>query len=148
MSFKSTKSKAAVSLSLIFFINIYSCCVFKTDTPDLRITGQNFPASASVNQTFNLSFTVANISDGECDAEKTNSSLVNLRMINRQSGHVQVNNTATLNQLENNQAQTTPFSVNIGTAGTYDLTFIVDPNNTSGQANRNNDTLRGVVLIQ
>lgn len=136
------------TVTFILILNIYSCCLFKTDSPDLRITGQNVPPSAGVSQTFSMSFTVSNISAGECDAAKSNSSAVNLKMVNRASGFVQVNNTYEMNPLENNSSQTFPVTANIGTAGTYDLTFTVDPNNTSGESNRNNNTYTAVVIIQ
>lgn len=139
-----------ISTNVIFIfllVNFCSCCLFKTDSPDLRITGQNIPSSAHVNQTFSLSFTVTNNSSGDCDAAKSNQSIVNLKMVHRETGYLQVNNTYTLNPLDNDQSQTFPISVDIGTAGTYDLTFVVDPNNTSGESNHNNNTYTAVVII-
>ena len=138
-------SLSCFSFLLMFLIS--SCCVFKTDSPDLRQTGQNFPSSANANQTFSLSFTVANISSGECDASTTNQSSVNLKMVNSMTGFLQVNNTYTLNPLDNNGSQTINATVNIGTAGTYNLTFTIDPNNTSGQSNRQNDIYTATIII-
>jgi len=133
----------------IFFLNFSACCIFKTDNPDLRIIGQNFPAVVSVNQTFFPTFTVGNYSDGECEAAATTQSIVNLRMVNRASGNVQVNNSYTLNPLANNATQVfNNISVTIGTAGTYDLTFTVDPNHVSGEVNQNNNTVTGSIIVQ
>lgn len=132
---------------LFSLLLLSSCCIFKTDNPELRITSQSFPGSANANSTFTVSFTVANISSGECDAATSNTSSVNLKMVNRATGYLQVNNNTTLNQLSNEQFQTINNTVNIGTPGTYDLTFTVDPNNTSGETNRNNNVFTGVIII-
>jgi len=143
------KLKIIYFLSFIFFINISACCIFKTDNPDLRIIGQNFPSIVSTGQTFHPTFTVGNYSDGDCDAATTTQSIVTLRMVNRATGFLQVNNTYTLNSLENNATQVfNNISVNIGTAGTYDLTFTVDPNHTSGEVNQNNNTVTGTIIVQ
>ncbi len=136
-----------MSITTVGLLNLNSCCLVNTNDPDLRNTGQNFPSSAGVNQRFGLSFTVGNFSTGECEAAATNQSSVNLRMINRESGHVQVNDPLTLNSLGDNASQNFVFSVIIGTAGTYDLTFTVDPNNTSGEKVRTNNVYTGVVVI-
>lgn len=141
------KIKFLPRISFFLLIFISSCCLFKTDSPDLRITGQNFPSTANANQTFSISFTIANISSGECDAAATNESSVNLKMVNRATGYLQVNNTYALTSLDNNISRTITATVNIGTAGTYDLTFIVDPNNTAGQSNRLNDTYTATIII-
>lgn len=136
-----------IFIFIVGLLKFNSCCIIKTNDPDLRITGQNFPSSAGVNQRFGLAFTVGNFSTGECEASATNQSSVNLRMVNRETGHVQVNDPLTLNALGNNATQNFAFTVIIGTAGTYDLTFVVDPNNTSGEKDRNNNTYTGVVVI-
>ncbi|MEO8665469.1 MAG: hypothetical protein ABI462_08220, partial [Ignavibacteria bacterium] len=99
------------------------------------------------NQTFSLSFTVANITSEECDAETSNQSSCVLKMVNNATGFLQVNNSYTLNALANNASQTINATVNIGTAGTYTLTFTIDPNNTAGQSNRQNDIYTGTVVI-
>ncbi len=83
---KSNRLKIIYSFSFIFFINISACCIFKTDNPDLRIVGQNFPSSVGVGQTFHPAFTVGNYSDGECDAATTTQSIATLRMVNRATG--------------------------------------------------------------
>lgn len=135
--------------TFMIFINISACCIFKTDNPDLRIIGQNFPSTVGVNVTFFPTFTVGNYSDGDCDASATTQSIVNFRMVNRTSGVVQVNNSYTLNSLENNGTQVfNNISVIIGTAGTYDMTFTVDPNHVSGEVNRNNNTFTGTIIVQ
>ncbi len=60
-----------------------------------------------------------------------------------------LNNTETLDPLDNNETQGFTFSIIIGPEGigTYNLTFVVDPNNTTGDADRNNNTLTGVVVV-
>ncbi len=128
---------------------ISSCCIFSTDPPDLRITGQNYPSQVSANQRFNLTFSVGNFSNGDCNAEKTSQGVVNLKLINQVTGAVQVNNDQVLNPLDFNATQTFDFSVIIGpeNAGTYNMIFIVDPNNTSGDANRNNNTQTGIIIV-
>lgn len=146
---KVTILKISSLLILLFTFTISSCCLFETDNPDLRIVGQNFPAQVSVNQTFHPQFTVGNYSDGDCDAARTSQSIVNLKMVNQATGFVQVNNNYTLNPLDNNATQVfNEISVNIGTAGTYDLTFTVDPNNTSGEKNQNNNKITGIIIVQ
>jgi len=146
---KKNSIKIIYFLSFIFLINISACCIFKTDNPDLRIIGQNFPSVVSVSQTFHPTFTVGNYSDGDCDAATTTQSIVTLRMVNRATGFLQVNNTYTLNSLEHNATQVfNNISVNIGTSGTYDLTFTVDPNHTSGEVNQNNNTITGTIIVQ
>lgn len=137
--------------STIFFslLIISSCCIFKTDPPDLRITGQNYPSSVNANQRFDLFYTVGNFSSGDCDADNTSQSIVNLKMINQVTGAIQVNNNQTLNSLSNNSTQSFTFSVIIGpeNAGTYNVIFTVDPNNTSGSVNTNNNTNTGVIVV-
>lgn len=146
---KKNSLKIIYFLSFIFFINISACCIFKTDNPDLRIIGQNFPSTVGVNVTFNPTFTVGNYSDGECDAASTKASIVLFRMVNRATGFVQVNNTYTLNALDNQVTQVfNNISVTIGTTGTYDMTFTVDPNHTSGEINQNNNTISGTIIVQ
>ncbi|MEO6695682.1 MAG: hypothetical protein ABIY50_13805 [Ignavibacteria bacterium] len=146
---KQKTQKIIYFISFIFFLNITSCCIFKTDNPDIRIIGQNFPSVVSVNQTFSPTFTVGNYSDGECDAATTTQSIVTFRMINRGTGSVQVNNTYTLNALDGNATQVfNNITVTIGTAGTYDLTFTVDPNHTSGDINQNNNVITGTIIVQ
>jgi len=146
---KSNRLKIIYSFSFIFFINISACCIFKTDNPDLRIVGQNFPSSVGVGQPFHPTFTVGNYSDGECDAATTTQSIATLRMVNRATGFLQVNNTYTLISLEHNATQVfNNISVNIGTAGTYDLTFTIDPNHTSGEVNHNNNIVTGTIIVQ
>ncbi|MDZ4710771.1 MAG: CARDB domain-containing protein [bacterium] len=145
---KIKKYLSAFNIFIFFAISFSACCVFKTDNPDIRIIGQNFPSTAGVGRTFSLSFTVTNKSDGDCDASTTNVSSVNLKMVNRATNVPQVNNNVTMNALANDAQQVFPFTVNIETAGTYDMTFTVDPNNTSGEVNRNNNTFTGVIIVQ
>lgn len=141
--------RIATSIAFLLLLNFVSCCIFKTEDPDLRITGQNFPSRVSVNQTFHPTFTVGNYSNGDCEAATTTQSIVNLRMVNRGTGQVQVNNNYTLNALENGQTQLfNSISVTIGTAATYDLTFTVDPNHTSGERTYENNTISGEVIVQ
>lgn len=141
----------AYSRSLIFLslLMISSCCIFQSDPPDLRITGQNYPSTVNANQNFDLTFIVGNFSNGDCDAEASTQGVVNLKLINRVTGAIQVNNTETLNPLSNNSTQTFIFSVIIGpeNAGTYDLVFVVDPNNTTGDIDRNNNTQTGTIVV-
>ena len=146
---QSTELKIFAFLFLVLSANISGCCLFQTDNPDLRIVGQNFPAVVGVGQTFYPTFTVGNYSDGDCDAARTSQSIVNLKMVNRANGFVQVNNNYTLNALDNNATQNfNSINVTIKTAGTYDLTFTVDPNNTSGEKNQNNNKITGVIIVQ
>lgn len=132
------------------FINVSSCCIFSTDTADLRIVGQNFPSLVNNGDRFSLDFTVGNYSNGDCNAETTTQSIVNLKMIKRDSQVLQVNNTETLNPLENDQTQVFTFSVLIegqGVDGIYDLYFVVDPNNTSGAGYRENDVYVSTITV-
>lgn len=115
----------------LFLLIISSCCIFESSPPDLRITDQDFPSTANVNQSFELSFTIGNHTEdflsSDCDAEKSTQGSVNLKMVNRKTGHLQVDNTQTLNPLEYNSSQTFTFGVIIGPegAGIYDMTFLV-----------------------
>ena len=141
--------KVITLLLFILAINISGCCLFETDNPDLRIVGQNFPPVVGIGQTFNPTFTVGNYSDGDCDAAKTSQSIVNLKMVNRATGYLQVNNNYTLNELDNNATQNfNSINVTIESAGTFDLTFTVDPYNTSGEKNQNNNKITGVIIVQ
>lgn len=137
------------SLIILTLLSVSSCCIFDTDPPDLRITGQNYPSTVNANQRFDLSFIVGNFSSGDCDAESSTQGVVNLKLTNRVTGVIQVNNTETLNALSNNSTQTFNFSVIIGpeNAGTYDLVFVVDPNNTTGDTDRNNNTQTGTIVV-
>ncbi len=143
------RSKKFYSSLFLFLLMISSCCIFKTDPPDLRITGQNYPSTVNANQRFDLFYTVGNFSSGDCDADNTTQSIVNLKMINQVTGAIQVNNSQTLNSLSNNSTQSFTFSVIIGpeNAGTYNVIFTVDPNNTSGSVNTNNNTNTGVIVV-
>jgi len=85
----------------ILFVQLSSCCITKNDPPDLRQTAQEFPSAAGVNQTFTLRFTVQNISSGDCSAERSKQSVVELKMVNRANGNVQVNNFSNMNELDN-----------------------------------------------
>lgn len=138
--------KSFVFLSLLL---MSSCCIFTSDPPDLRITGQNYPSTVNANQNFDLEFIVGNFSSGDCDAETTSQGVVNLKLINRATGFVQVNDTETLNDLSNNSTQIFKFSVIIGPEGigTYDMIFVVDPNNTTGDTDRNNNTQTGTIVV-
>lgn len=53
------------------------------------------------------------------------------------------------NGRSNNQTQSFTFSIIIGPegAGTYDMTFVEDPNNTTGDGDRNNNTFTGVIVV-
>lgn len=143
------KLKILTSFFLPSLLLISSCCIFNTDPPDLRITGQSYPSTVNANQRFDLTFTVGNFSSGDCDAEKTNQGVVNLKLTNRITGAIQVNNTETLDPLDYNETQVFNFSVIIGpeNAGTYDLLFTVDPNNTTGDSDRNNNTQTGIIVV-
>ena len=144
------KPKAFYSSLFFSLLFVSSCCIFKTDTPELRITSQNFPSTVNANQRFDLFFTVGNFSTGDCDAETTSQSIVNLKMTNRATGVVQVNDNETLNELSDNSTQNFDFSVIIGPEGigTYDMVFTVDPNNTSGSVNTANNTVTGTIVVQ
>ena len=141
------KSKSLIRVSFLLLILISSCCIFKTDSPDLRQTGQSFPSTVNASQIFNMSFTIANISSGDCSASASNQCSCVLRMVNRATGFLQVNNSYTLNSLGDNESNTITASVNIGTPGTYDFSFTIDQNNTAGQSNRNNDVYTGTVIV-
>lgn len=153
-TFKSMFKKILFKLTssavlLFFFINVYSCCAFKTDPPDLRLTSQSFPSQVRNGQRFDLRFTVGNFSNTDCDAETTKQGVVNLKMI-KDSIVTQVNNTETLNNLEDSQTQEFFFSVLIegqGVNGLYELIFVIDPNNTTGDAYRENNTFRSTVTV-
>lgn len=132
---------------LILSVQLSSCCITKNDPPDLKQTAQEFPSTAGVNQTFTLRFTVQNFSSGDCGADRSKQCQVELRMVNRATGYLQVNNFSNMNELDNNATQQFTFTVTIGTAGTYDLSFIIDPFNTSGDAVRENNTYTSVVVI-
>jgi len=132
---------------LILSVQLSSCCITKNDPPDLKQTAQEFPSTAGVNQTFTLRFTVQNFSSGDCGADRSKQCQVELRMVNRATGYLQVNNFYNMNELDNNATQQFTFTVTIGTAGTYDLSFIIDPFNTSGDAVRENNTYTSVVVI-
>jgi len=132
---------------LILSVQLSSCCITKNDPPDLKQTAQEFPSTAGVNQTFTLRFTVQNFSSGDCGADRSKQCQVELRMVNRATGFLQVNNFYNMNELDNNATQQFTFTVTIGTAGTYDLSFIIDPFNTSGDAVRENNTYTSVVVI-
>ncbi|MCB0727863.1 MAG: hypothetical protein KDD00_10390 [Ignavibacteriae bacterium] len=144
---KSNYYKSLIFCSLLL---ISSCCIFQSDPPDLRITGQNYPGTVSANQSFDLEFIVGNFSTGDCDAETSSQGVVNLKLTNRATGLVQVNDTETLNDLSNNSNQIFKFTVVIGPEGigTYDLVFVVDPNNTTGDSDRNNNTQTGTIVVQ
>lgn len=134
---------------LVLAFNFYSCCAFKTDPPDLRLTSQSFPSQVRNGQRFDLRFTVGNYSNTDCDAETTKQGVVNLKMI-RDSVVTQVNNTETLNGLEDSQAQDFFFSVLIegqGVNGLYELVFTIDPNNTTGDAYRDNNVFKSTVTV-
>lgn len=136
-------------LSFSCILLISSCCIFNTDPPDLRIIGQNYPSTVNANQRFDVYFNVGNFSNGDCDADKSSQGIVNLKLIHRETGYLQVNNSETLNPLDFNQTQSFTFSIIIGPEGigTYDMTFVVDPNNTTGDADRNNNTFTGVIVV-
>lgn len=142
--------KAIVSTAVLFVsLNIYSCCVFKTDPPDLRLVSQSFPSQVRNGHRFDLKFTVGNFSNTDCNAETTKQGVVNLKMI-RDSTIIQVNNTETLNELEDSKTQEFNFSVLIeghGVNGVYELIFTIDPNNTTGDAYRDNNTFKSSVTV-
>lgn len=134
---------------IVFSLNLYSCCVFQTDPPDLRLISQSFPSQVRTGQRFDLKFTVGNYSNTDCSAETTKQGVVNLKMI-RDSVIVQVNNTETLNDLEDSKTQEFNFSVLIegaGVTGAYELIFTIDPNNTTGDAYRDNNVFRSTVIV-
>lgn len=135
---------------LIFFINLSSCCIFSNDPPDLRLSSQNFPSSVNRGQRFDLSFTVGNYSNTDCSANETTQSIVNLKLIKESNEYLQVNNTETLNPLENDETQTFNFSVLIegeNVDGPYRLVFTIDPNNTSGDAYRDNNVYTSTITV-
>ncbi|MBL8006692.1 MAG: hypothetical protein JNJ56_04125 [Ignavibacteria bacterium] len=144
------KIKAVHALIFILFLNFSSCCVFSTDPPDLRLTSQNFPSQVTAGQRFDLTFTVGNYSNTDCNAETTSQSIVNLKMIKQSNNFLQVNNTETLNALENDQTQIFNFSVLIegeNVTGAYNLIFTIDPNNTSGDAYRDNNVYTATITV-
>lgn len=118
--------------------------------PDLKLVSQNFPSAATVNQTFQLTFTVANNSTDECTAETTTDCQVNLKLVKRETGQVQVNNFENLDGLSDKQTKIFTFNVVIGPdpgPGTYDLTFTIDPDNRSNDAVRENNVFTSVVIV-
>ncbi|MCY7361817.1 MAG: hypothetical protein LH629_07095, partial [Ignavibacteria bacterium] len=80
-------------IAFVIFLNVSSCCVFKTDPADLRISSQTFPSQVTVGQRFNVSFTVGNYSNTDCNSEATTQSIVNLKMRKQSNQFLQVNNT-------------------------------------------------------
>jgi hypothetical protein len=148
---KPIKSLFAVSLILIIF-SFYSCDSNCSNggKPDLKLTSQNFPSSAQVDQSFQLTFTVANNSTDECTAETTTDCQVNLKLVKRETQQVQVNNFENLDRLADKQSKLFTFNVVIGPnpgPGTYDLTFTIDPDNRSNDAVRENNVFTSVIIV-
>lgn len=138
-----------IVLVLLFAFILPSCCT-NDGRPDLKLTSQNFPSSANVNQTFTLTFTVTNNSTDDCPAARTTDCQVNLKMVKRDTQQIQVNNFENLDELNDGQSKTFTFSVVIGPnpgPGTYDLTFTIDPSNVSNDAVKENNVFTSVVII-
>lgn len=145
------KSFLSISLILASF-SFYSCDSNCSNggKPDLKLTSQNFPSSAQVNQSFQLTFTVANNSTDECTADNTTDCQVNLKLVKRETQQVQVNNFDNLDALADKQSKLFTFNVVIGPnpgPGTYDLTFTIDPDNRSNDAVRENNVFTSVVIV-
>lgn len=135
-------------IGILLIIQISACCIGKDDSADLVQTAQEFPANVNTNETFTLRFTVQNQSTGDCSANRTNDGTVQLKMVNRATpNEFQVNDFQNLNPLDNNATQVFTFTVNIGTAGTYDLTFIIDVNNSTGAVNSENNVYTSTVIV-
>lgn len=141
----------------MFLITLFSFSFYSYDSncsngakPDLKLTSQNFPSSVPVNQSFQLTFTVVNNSTDECTAETTTDCQVNLKLVKRGTGQVQVNNFENLDGLADKQTKLFTFTVVIGPdpgPGTYDLTFTIDPDNRSNDAVRENNVFTSVIIV-
>lgn len=148
---KRLKALATCVVLVSSFVN-YSCesnCS-NDGKPDLKLSSQDFPSSASVNQTFQLKFTVVNNSTDQCAAQTTSPSQVNLKMVKRETGVVQVNDFENLDRLSDKQSQLFTFNVIIGPdpgPGIYDLTFTIDPDRRSNDAVPENNVFTSVVTI-
>jgi hypothetical protein len=143
------KSFFLVLLALCSGMLFGSCCT-EDGNPDLKLSSQSFPSSARVNQTFQLTFVVANNSTDDCPAAKTTPCQVNLKMVKRGTAQLQVNNFENLDGLNDGETKTFTFSVIIGPdpgPGTYDLTFTIDPSNVSNDAIKDNNVFTSVVII-
>ncbi len=137
---------ALVLIAVVFF----SSCCSNDGMPDLRLVSQNFPASANVDQSFELSFTVRNNSTSDCPAPRTTPCQVNLKMVKRDTQQLQVNDFENLDPLDDGASKTFTFRVVIGPnpgPGTYDLTFTIDPSNVSNDAIKENNVFNSVVVI-
>ncbi len=142
---------SAITLIIASF-SFYSCDSNCSNggKPDLKLTSQNFPSSAQVNQSFQLTFTVANNSTDECTADNTTDCQVNLKLVKRETQQVQVNNFENLDALADKQSKLFTFNVVIGPnpgPGTYDLTFTIDPDNRSNDAVRENNVFTSVIIV-
>lgn len=128
-------------------VGISSCCMFKKDTPDLRIVWNAYPANALSNLAFDVNFTVANFPSGDCDAEMTSQGLVNLKMIKGES-LVDFDENQVLNSLHSDGRQNFTFTVVLRTATTYHMIFTVDPENKTGDSNNGNNTFKADIIVQ
>jgi len=142
---------SAFTLILVSF-SFYSCDSNCSNggKPDLKLTSQNFPSSAQVDQNIQLTFTVANNSTDECTADNTTDCQVNLKLVKRETQQVQVNNFDNLDALADKQTKLCTFNVVIGPnpgPGTYDLTFTIDPDNRSNDAVRENNVFTSVIIV-
>lgn len=142
---------SAFTLILVSF-SFYSCDSNCSNggKPDLKLTSQNFPSSAQVDQNIQLTFTVANNSTDECTADNTTDCQVNLKLVKRETQQVQVNNFENLDALADKQTKLFTFNVVIGPnpgPGTYDLTFTIDPDNRSNDAVRENNVFTSVIIV-
>ncbi|MBK6507807.1 MAG: hypothetical protein IPG02_19670 [Ignavibacteria bacterium] len=142
---------SAFTLILVSF-SFYSCDSNCSNggKPDLKLTSQNFPSSAQVDQNIQLTFTVANNSTDECTADNTTDCQVNLKLVKRETQQVQVNNFDNLDALADKQTKLFTFNVVIGPnpgPGTYDLTFTIDPDNRSNDAVRENNVFTSVIIV-
>lgn len=137
-------------LLLMFAFLSFACCP-NDGNPDLKLSAQIYPSSANINQSFQLSFTVVNNSTDDCPAMVSTPCQVNLKMIKRGETEPQVNNYENLDGLADSQTKLFNFTVTVGPTpfgpGNYDLTFTIDPFNTSNDAIRDNNVLTSVIIV-
>ncbi len=142
---KIRKILSAIFITVILS-GISSCCIFKNDSPDLKVAWATYSDTAIINQPFEVKFSVGNFATGDCDAETTNQTLVNLKMIRGES-LVDYDENQVLNSLYSDGRQNFTFTVNLRYLTTYHMIFTVDPENKSGDSNNGNNTYTADILV-
>lgn len=143
--------KSAIALSsIIFLLNVNSCCLLFSESQDLVADGHNYPDQVENGRRFFLEFYVENPNNWTCDDYVARYVSVNFKMIKRSNGYQQVFNTASIDTLRYNTRQTVKFDVLIegaGVNGIYDVTFTVDPDRSQEDANRDNNVDTGTIEV-